>query len=352
MENEFYFFGERIAEPNPETNFFLLDSDPTYIKNPDPDDLESDKILLRFSQRIWEVSNENKHVLTPYFSKFYEADQDETGFHIHDIFYREHFGSALELQNEILCLPTLSFRTLIFNSFNHIKFGLPLRYGRFLRTNPKEELLAAMYLSDYIHELPQLSIFEFFNEYKGYSFQGIEDYSVSYRKITGDENLMPVSCYFNQLLNHSTHSTQERFNKTLSFVKDLIEDFDSISKHLKTHGLGLEIHGQNLLVKVDKDGIALRKYAYRDLGNCTIDSKFKDKQTDLNKYYQSKYNFKLSSKHLRPSYYRVWMTLRIFFIGFLLYNLNRYAKKEKINFDTYAWFEEIINDLPMLKSVY
>lgn len=352
MEDEFYFFGERITESNPETDFFLLDSDPTYIQTPDPDDLESDQILLRFNQRIWEISNESKPILTPYFSKFYDADKDKTGFHIHDIFYREHFGSSLEVQNEILCLPTLSFRTLIFNSSNHIKFGLPLRYGRFLRNNPKEEVLAAMYLSDYIHELPQINELAFFNEYKGYSLKGIEDYSVSYRKIKDKENLMPVSCYFNQLLNNSDNSTQERFNKTLSFVKDLIEDFEAIAKHLKTHGLGLEIHGQNLLVQVGKDGMALRKYAYRDLGNCTIEPKIKDEQTDLNKYYQSEYNFKIGNKHIRPSYYRVWMSLRIFIIGFLLYNLNQYAVKEKINFDIYAWFEKTIKDLPELKSIY
>lgn len=163
---------------------------------------------------------------------------------------------------------------------------------------------------------------------------------------------MPVSCYFNQLLNHSANSPKERFDKTLSFVRDLTEDFESISKHLKTSGLGLEIHGQNLLVKVGNDGVALRKYAYRDLGNCTIDPEFKDKQTDLNKYYQSKYNFTLSKKHCRPSYYRVWMSLRIFFIGFLLYNLNQYSIKEQINFDVYAWFNKIINDLPRLKSTY
>lgn len=352
MNDEFFFLGERISQPNPETDFFLLNSDPTFIQPIEADDLESDRILLRFSQRIWELPTESYQFLIPYYSKYYQEFNDPTPFHVHDIFYQEYLKEKIPLEKSTLHLPTLSFRTLILDSLNHIKFGLPIRYGRFLRDNPKFEVLAVLYLSDYIYQLPKIALLDFFTEFKGYSFPAIESFSVSYRKLAANSSLMPVSCYLNQILNHAKGSAKERFEHTLSFVENITKDFDLIFKQIQAYGLGLEVHGQNLMVKVDSDGVAQRKYYYRDLGNCSIDPKIHASQADLNHYYQSEYDFELPKKFLRKPHYRAWMSFRIFFLGFLIYNLNQFAQKEKINLDVYEWFDKLVNELPEMKKIY
>jgi siderophore synthetase component len=324
-----------------------------YVSIPQDDDLKRDQLLLKFTQRIWEIPEDKQaEKLAVYHSSLYEKGKNDIGLHIHDILYQDHFQEITALEHTVSCMPTLSFRTLIYDDHHHIKFGLPIFYGNVVRRHVKNEALISLYLSDYIQSLPKIDKLDFFVEYKGYSIHGLEDYSVSYRKKTSSEDTMPMGCYFNQLLNHSAGSPPERLERALAFLATFFQDVNDIYKDLAAYGLGLEFHGQNLLVKLDEKGAFLGKYLYRDFGTCTLEYEQVQTQKDLNHYYKSAYNYEFNPVQMANAGSYRWMNYRVFFLSFLLYNLNQFTEQEGINFNVYAWFEKVTNDLPEIKTIY
>ncbi len=354
MYNEYFgFLSERLTDSNLETDFFYINRNPCFSRIPDPKDLEKELLLLKFKQRIWEIPEGIlKEKFTPYYCMYYDKMKDQIPLFMHDIIYNGLFKNKINLEHSISCVPTLSFRTLVLDKQNHIKFGLPFFYGGLVRRNEKEEILASLYLSDYIRGLPTINKLEFFGEFKGYSFSDLTDFGVSYRKRESTEELMPISCYFNKILNHSSGAAHERLERAFDFVSDFFKDFNAIYEYLYRAGLGLEIHGQNLMVKLDNVGNSKRAYVYRDLGNCTLEPKIQRKQTELNKYYKSTYNYVFNKKKQAPAAYYAWQNYRTFFLSFLIYNLNELAVQEQLKINAYNWFEKVIETLPNIKEIY
>ena len=351
--NDFSFLSSRITEPSLETDYFLLNVNSVFVKSPVGDDLKRDRLLLKFTQRIWEIPpNVDPGILTPFYGYYTSQEKDETGFHVHDIIYQDFLKPKLQLTGAISCQPTLSFRTLMYDSQTHIKFGLPLKYGSVVRRNTKREVLTALYFSDYIRQLPKMEHLDFFLEYKGYSLIGLENFSVSYRKWEGGTTTMPFSCYFNQMLHYSESSPKDRLIKTLDFLSNFLHNFNAIYAVLDSAGLGLEIHGQNLLVQLDTNNHFSGKYLYRDLGTCTLDPHIQKEQSALNRYYQSNYHFTFPEGQLiHPGHY-AWKNYRIFFMGFLLYNLDSFVRTAHIDLNVYQWFENTTKDLDWINRIY
>lgn len=351
--DDFSFLSGRIAQPNRETDFFLLNVDPMYVSVPQDDDLKRDQLLLKFTQRIWEVPEATQaESLSVYYSSLYEYEKDDIGFHIHDILYQDYFHQLSTLTQAVSCMPTLSFRTLIYDDHHHIKFGLPIFYGNVIRRHVRQEAMLSLYISDYIQSLPRMEKLDFFVEYKGYSIPGFEDYSVSYRKKKCEGNAIPMSCYVNQLLHHVEGNPRERLERAMAFISQFFEDFNEIYKDLKKYGLGLEIHGQNLLVKLDEEGAFIGEYLYRDFGTCTLEYDHVQSQKDLNLYYQSTYNFDFNPAQMAPADSYRWMNYRVYFLSFLLYNLNQFVQQENISLNVYDWFEKSTSHLPEITSIY
>ncbi|NOQ72432.1 MAG: hypothetical protein GQ574_10550 [Crocinitomix sp.] len=353
MQNENYsFLSERITDSNIETDLFLLNSDPIFVTAPQADDLKRDELLLKFKQRVWEIPDNYCDELTPYYSIYYDEIEDNTSFFMHDMIYQDQFKNRMPLEDSLSCKPTLSFRTLIYDSNSHIKFGIPLFYGKMMRLNSKNEVLTSLYLSDYIQSLPKIKKLDFFMEFKGYSMLNLENFSVSYRKRECLEEIIPVSCYFNKILNHSNGNASDRLERTFHFLSNFFHDFNGIYQDLKLAGLGLEIHGQNLLIKLDAEGISKGEYVYRDLGNCTIETETQKKQTSLNDYYKSNYTYDFDASKLADSNYYIWQNYRTFFLCFFIYNLNEFVVREKLRINVYTWFEKMIEELPEIKGIY
>lgn len=349
--DDFSFLSERVSEQNLETENPLIQFNPIFTLAPEGKKIMQDKILLRFKHRLWIIPTEEaqKH-LTPYYSKYYKKSISEPPFLLHDIIYKDLFLDKTTIKETISCTPTLSFRTLIYNHQNHIKFGLPIEYGAVIRLNKKEEVLASLYLSDYIRTEVSIPQLDFFLEYKGYSISKAEDYSVSYRSRTCTETTIPFGCYFNKILNSENGTPEERLTTTLRFVSHFLADLDLIYKELNKAGLGLEIHGQNLLIKLSKNGEPLPRYCYRDLGICTLSQQKYIQQEALNEYYQLNYDFTFK-QIIDPAYF-AWMNYRCFLISFILFNLDNYAKNHQLDVNCYQWFDEIVETLPTIKAIY
>jgi siderophore synthetase component len=161
-----------------------------------------------------------------------------------------------------------------------------------------------------------------------------------------------MSCYFNQLLNHAEGSPQERLEKTMTFLKTFFQDFNEIYKALIAYGLGLEIHGQNLLVKLNEEGTFSGEYLYRDLGTCTLDAERVNSQKDLNHYYQSTYGYSFNPVQMAKAESYRWRTFRVYFLSFILFNLNQFVVENNISLNVYQWFDDITQDLPQITSIY
>ena len=352
MQNdELSFLSDKITETNFETDFFLLNSDPVFVSIPQNEDNKRDQVFLQFKQKIREIPEHNQtDILKKYYSKFHDKSKDTVPFYVHEIIYQDKIKEKLIIDDFITCAPTLSFRTLKHDANNHIKFGLPFFYGNVIRVNTKKEVLSSLYLSDYIQGLPKINKLDFFKEYKGYSINSLEDYSVSYRRNDCQEDTTPISCYFNYLLNFSEEKATDRLESTLSFLSIFFHDFNTIHKELKTYGLGLEIHGQNLLVKLNAEGLFNGEYIYRDLGTCSLAPEKQKEQIDLNHYYKLNYDFEY--KNLIDAGYYAWINYRTFYLSFFLYNLNQFVVTEKIELNVYDWFDKLTDNLPEIKGIY
>jgi len=346
----FNFFTKRIDYPNPETNFFQLLADSNFISVPQDVDLKRDEILLRFEQKIWEYDiksdEDNINIFNSYYKKV-----DNDYYYMHDIYYQE--VSKSKLKNSRSCPPTLSFRTLIIDNHLHIKFGLPVFYGNSIRIYPINEALASMYISDCIRNTIDNNIVDFFFVDKIYYFNNHSDYCIAHRIKSSKMQTIPIGNYFNGLLYFSKKDKEQRFKEAMKFVKLFLFDLNKLIKEISQIGLGLEIHGQNLLVYVDSNGNPIHRYLYRDFGHCTISQELYYINKDINNYYQEKYNFNFQATGKMASHkIHIWQSFRTFILGFLFYNLDRYSKINNIFYNVYEWGDDIIKKCSILKDIY
>jgi len=351
LKNDFSFFTKRIDQPNIETDYFQIFANNNYVDVPRDDDLKGDAILLKFEQRVWKYNIEDNKDNIQVFNSFYNKDEASDEYFMHDIYYTDASNSTLE--NPISCLPTLSFRTLLIHEQLHAKFGLPIYFGRMVRIHPIRESLTSMYISDCIVGVPKKDLIDFFQVDKCYYYNEHTNYSVSHRRKASKTDAIPFGNYFNKALYFTEKSVNQRFEDALELVSDFLSDYNSIVEYLHEVGVGLEIHGQNLLVYVDSSGNSIRRYLYRDLGNCTISPNLYNKNGDIDEYYQKnhKFDFQATGQVISVNAC-TWQSFRIFVLGFLFYNLDKYQIDNDLNFDVYKWGNEIIERGEFLKNIY
>lgn len=348
--NDFSFLTQRLNRSNPETDFFQLYTDKNFVKTLSDDDYKRDAILLNFEQRVWVYDIEQDLDNIKVFNSFY-GEEPSIEYFMHDIYYRE--ASKSSLVNSISCIPTLSFRTLLVDSHRHIKFGLPIHFGAMVRLYPIKEALVSMYISDCIININKNEVLDFFREDKCYYYNDHSDYSVGHRAKVNDALAVPLGNYFNKILYFSGKSEKERFSEALDFVESFLSDYNLILEYLGQVGLGLELHGQNLLVYIDNNGISTGRYLYRDLGQCTISNALYEGNKGIDEYYRSHYDFDFKSTQQIASFkVRAWFSIRSFILGFLFYNLDRYQKNNNLNFNAYKWGAEIIEKCDYIKAIY
>jgi hypothetical protein len=350
--NDFSFLTVRNFITNIETYFAKINFDKNYIYMLNNEDVNRDYILLQFEQRIWKYNIINDDDNIKIFNSFFECKNSNDIYFMHDIYYKD--AAKSQLVHSFSCVPTLSFRTLILDKQNHIKFGLPIFFGNVIRLHPINEALVSMFISDCVRTAEKIPELTFFYESKSYYYNNHTNFCVSHRSIQNcDDSLIPFGNYFNKILDYPDKDVLIKFYEAKESLELFLRDFDLILKYLGSVGLGLELHGQNLLVRIDSTGVSKRKYVYRDFGHCTISDDVFIKNKIIYEYYISKYQYDFKTSGQIDSFkVCAGLSIRKFIYGFLFYNLHIYQLDNNLNYDVYKWGGSIIEQCDSLKMIY
>jgi hypothetical protein len=261
---------------------------------------------------------------------------------IHKIIAKQLTNNSFDTKDIFWLPPTLSFRTVKVDLLNmtHLKIGIPFKYGGILRTLTPYELIRSLLISDVTKLLRTCPILSFCNEDYGYTIDGKPYLSAIYRTFHESlDNYRPCANeFYMNLINLSYKDENEMIYSLKTIVKNIFNDLEELIEWQLENQIGLEIHGQNLLIHKDNGFTSdARSYLYRDYGNCYA---VLQREHPIKNFYKKKYGFNLDDKKIHVTH-TIRRSLKFYFLGYILYNsnllmINKYPKSKFSIYD-YAY---------------
>lgn len=316
-----------------------LSLDPTFSPLGQPDEYDVQMGLLDYFHHVYKV---NEKILI-HFKEYRSMDlkKKRLDYFLHSYVYGCIFGdNEAYINQRMLLAPTLSIRTVRLNSFESVKFGLPMRLGGVIRLLKKEEILHSLSISDYIkRNVPTIHELAFEFDNYGIISENENGYGTLCRSTdTNADEYVPIGLIFYALQKFNKSSTNKFFLElTLDTLRSIILDILKFTNMFDDHACVIEFHGQNLSARLDKGKKIVRQYLYRDMGNSYVaDAELA--KAGVTDYYNENYQFK-ALFHPQQDRQMKWRIFWAVIYGTLLYTSQKILAARQIKFDVYDWFK-------------
>lgn len=340
-----------VGIENSETRDVWLDSNQALVKAT-PEKLINDEISLlnRLQEVVWVQKCSLYEKIESMNCKSTPSSTALTP--MHSFIYQKYFKDSHSVVARKWLAPTLSLRTLILDKGAYLKFGLPFTFGGGPRHLTRNEVLRSLFFSDLTSHLKPIHKLTYMQDTHGYCSHLFRNFSILERRHDfhhTPDHYIPIGCAFGALLkNFLSDKSKREMEKIHHFSLMVTKDISRLCLELLEQGVGLEMHGQNLLINESYTSLG-SKYLYRDMGNCSFNPQvYTINNNHVLDYYHQKYEHEFSF-NADDVLHTIWRIYRSLVFSFLGYNLEKYVFTNQRNGNIYS--ELIASSDPEIRKI-